>query len=348
MCVFVLRFSQMAAIVHRAGPRSQRSPHPRIARPRPERATLDGGRRAILGAVDKRRELGQFLKSRRARLRPEAVGLQPHGRRRVPGLRREELAQLAGVSVDYYERLEQGRAGQPSEAVLEAIARALRLDSAERLHLYDLSRPTRPRRRAPHRERVRPEVQRLLDALDGLPAMVTGRRMDVLAWNRLAAALVVDWGALPPQQRNSARHVFLDEGARRLYVDWEQGAKDTVASLRLAAGRHPDDPELAALVGELSVKSEDFRRWWAAHDVLEKTHGTKRLMHPIVGPLTLAFETLLLPGDGDQVLGIYTAEPGSESETALRLLASIASQSGRRDGPDAPAGTGKVEATSRD
>ena len=241
MCVFVLRFSLMAAIVHRAGPHSQRSPHPRIACPRPERATLDGGRRAILGAVDKRRELGQFLKSRRARLRPEAVGLQPHGRRRVPGLRREELAQLAGVSVDYYVRLEQGRTANVSREVLDAVARAL----------------------------------------------------------------------------------------------------------RLAAGRHPDDPELAALVGELSVKSEDFRRWWAAHDVLEKTHGTKRLMHPIVGPLTLAFETLLLPGDGDQVLGIYTAEPGSESETALRLLASIASQSGRRDGPDAAAGTGKVEAKSR-
>jgi transcriptional regulator with XRE-family HTH domain len=268
-------------------------------------------------------ELGQFLKTRRARVRPEDVGLPDFGRRRVPGLRREELALLAGVSVDYYVRLEQGRAGHPSEAVLDAIARALRLDDAERAHVFDLSRPVR-RRRASPTERVRPEVRRLLDALHGLPAMVIGRRMDVLAWNRLAAALVVDWGALPREQRNTARHFFLDDGARELYVDWEENARTTVGWLRLAAGRHPEDAGLAELIGELSMKSEDFARLWPRHDVREKTHGTKRFRHPMVGPLTLAYESLALPGDRDQTLVLYTAEAGSESDTALRLLDSTA------------------------
>jgi transcriptional regulator with XRE-family HTH domain len=236
--------------------------------------------------VDKRRELGEFLKSRRARLRPDDVELSSFGRRRVPGLRREELAQLAGVSVDYYVRLEQGRAGQPSEGVLDALGRALRLDDTEWAHLHDLSRPARRRRREPPPERVRPEVRRLMDALDSTstPAMVIGRRADVLAWNETAAALVADWGTLPPEQRNVARHVFLDEGARDLYPDWEEGAQDTVAYLRLAAGRHPNDRALAELIGELSMTSEEFRRWWPRHDVHEKTHGTKRFMHPIVGP----------------------------------------------------------------
>jgi transcriptional regulator with XRE-family HTH domain len=273
--------------------------------------------------MDKRRELGQFLKSRRARLQPEDVGVQAYGRRRVPGLRREELAQLAGVSVDYYVRLEQGRAGQASEAVLDAIARALRLNDAERAHVYDLSRPVRRRRRELRPERVRPGVKQLIDALDGIPAMLTGRRMDVLAWNSLAAALLVDWGALPREQRNAARHVFLDDSARELYADWEEGARATVAYLRLVAGRHPDDAGLAELIGELSMKSEEFRRWWADHDVHEKTHGTKRLVHPIVGELTVSYESFTLPGESDQVLVTYTAEPGSESETALRLLGSM-------------------------
>jgi transcriptional regulator with XRE-family HTH domain len=244
----------------------------------------------------------------------------------VPGLRRDELAQLAGVSVDYYMRLEQGRAGQPSEGVLDALGRALRLDDTECAHLHDLSRPARRRRREPPPERVRPEVRRLMGALDSTstPAMVIGRRADVLAWNETAAALVADWGTLPPEQRNAARHVFLDEGSRELYPDWEEGAQATVAYLRLAAGRHPDDPALAELIGDLSMKSEEFRRWWPRHDVQEKTHGTKRFMHPIVGPLTLAYESLALAGDGDQTLVVYTAEPGSGSETALRLLGAAA------------------------
>jgi len=270
--------------------------------------------------VDNRRELGAFLRSRRARVPPEEVGLAHPGRRRVPGLRREELAQLAGISADYYVRLEQGRGGHPSDGVLDAIARALSLDDAERAHLYDLARPARPRRRVSRPERVRPELQLLLDALDRVPAFVLGRRMDVLAWNRLAAALLVDFGALPPGQRNTARLVFLDEGMRSKYPAWEQAARETVAHLRLLAGRHPDDPALMELIGELSMKSEDFRRWWARHDVREKTHGIKRMQHPLVGPLTLFYETLAPRGDPNQVLVTYVAEPGSASETALRLL----------------------------
>jgi transcriptional regulator with XRE-family HTH domain len=291
--------------------------------------------------MDRRRELGDFLKSRRARVRPEDVDLPDSGRRRVPGLRREELAQLAGVSADYYVRLEQGRGGHPSDGVLDAIATALSLDEAERAHLYDLARTTGPRRRTPRPERVRPPLQVLLDALEHVPAFVLGRRMDVLGWNRLAAALIIDFGALPPKERNTARLVFLDEGMRSTYTDWEETARETVAYLRLMAGRHPDDPGLAELIGELSMKSGDFRRWWARHDVREKTHGTKRMRHPLVGPLTLLYETLGLRGDADQILIAYLAEPGSESETALRLLGSMAepgrvTESGASPLPDRP------------
>jgi transcriptional regulator with XRE-family HTH domain len=273
--------------------------------------------------MDKRRELGAFLKSRRARVLPEDIGLPTRDGRRVPGLRREELAQLAGISADYYVRLEQGRAGHPSDSVLDAIARTLHLDDAERSHLFDLARPTRQRRSPQRPERVRPELQFLLDVLERVPAFVLGRRMDVLAWNALAASLVMDFGSLPPEQRNTAKLVFLDDAMRSHYPDWEQAARDAVAYLRLLAGRYPDDAALAELIGELSMKSEDFRRLWARHDVREKTHGTKRLEHPIVGPLTLSFETLAVRGDDGQVLVTYVAEPGSESEIALSLLGSM-------------------------
>jgi transcriptional regulator with XRE-family HTH domain len=332
----------MTPMVNTAERVSQSRVDPGTAHPGTSGATLFCAGPGILDPMDKRRELGQFLKSRRARLQPQDVGLQAYGRRRVPGLRREELAQLAGVSVDYYVRLEQGRAGQPSEGVLESIARALRLDATEWSHLYDLARPSRRRRRQPRPERVRPGVRQLLDTLGDIPAMVVGRRMDVLAWTPLAAAIMVDWGSLPAEQRNAARHVFLDEGARELYLDWEEGARATVAYLRLAAGRHPDDPALAALVGELSMKSEEFRRWWADHDVHEKSFGTKRIRHPIVGELTLCFESLVL-ADSDQTLTIYTAEPGSESDTSLRLLASM----GEQDGGEAAERAGEERAARR-
>jgi transcriptional regulator with XRE-family HTH domain len=268
--------------------------------------------------------LGQFLQARRAQLSPDAAGVATYGRRRVPGLRREELAQLAGVSVDYYVRLEQGRAEHPSAEVLDAIARALQLEDVERRHLHDLAAPParRVRRAAP--ERVPPGLLQLLAQLGDIPAMVLGRRMDLLAWNPLAAALVGDPGRLPPEHRNVARIMLLDPESRELYVDWERVARETVGYLRHCAGRHPDDPRIAALVGELSVKSEPFARWWADHHVREKASGSKRFRHPVVGALTLAYETLVPPAAPDQALITYSAEPGSESETALRLLASWA------------------------
>jgi transcriptional regulator with XRE-family HTH domain len=267
--------------------------------------------------------LGEFLQARRAQVTPEAAGIAPYGRRRVPGLRREELAQLAGVSVDYYVRLEQGRAAHPSADVLEAIARALQLDEAERAHLHQLASPPAARRRAPAAERVAPGLARLLEQLH-VPAVLIGRRMDMLAWNPLAAALTGDPARLPPGQRNLARMMFLDPDCRERYRDWERHARETVGYLRYCAGRHPDDPGIAALVGELSVKSAHFARWWSDHLVREKTSGAKTYLHPMVGELTVQFETLVPPGAPDQALITYTVEPGSESETALRLLASLA------------------------
>lgn len=274
--------------------------------------------------MEKRAELTEFLRTRRARLQPEDVGLRQFGgRRRVPGLRREELAQLAGVSVDYYVRLEQGRTQNVSEEVLGAVAQALRLDDDESSYLRALARPTRARRRpAPRPERVRPGLRRLVEMAGDVPAYVIGRRSDVLAWNRMAAAVFTDFGALPPSERNWARLVFLHGEVPALFDDWETKARESVAYLRLQAGTYPDDPELSSLVGELSVKSETFRRWWADHNVKGKTSGRKRLNHPLVGPIELDYESLLLPGDPDQVLLAYTAEAGSPSETALRLLAS--------------------------
>jgi transcriptional regulator with XRE-family HTH domain len=271
-------------------------------------------------------ELREFLRTRRARLSVDDVEVGGTGRvRRVPGLRREEVAQLAGVSVDYYSRLEQGRHLNVSDEVLDAVARALRLDEVERSYLFQIARTNarRTRRRTPVPvQRVRPGIRRVLETLDDVaPAFVFGRRMDVLATNRLARALMIDFDALPPRDRNMLRYTFLDESTRELYVDWEEVARDNVAILRLDAGRHPDDPLLTELVGELAVKSVEFRRWWANHNVRERTHGVKRYHHPLVGDLTVEYECVSLPGDADQTLCIYTAEAGSPSETALRLLA---------------------------
>ncbi|CAL9627545.1 hypothetical protein SUDANB95_05968 [Actinosynnema sp. ALI-1.44] len=266
-------------------------------------------------------DLGEFLRTRRARVRPDDVGLPGGGRRRVPGLRREELALLAGVSVDYYMRLEQGRTPSVSDAVLDAVARVLRLDETERAHLRNLVRPRTPRKHVP--QRIRPGLRRLLDMMEGTPAFVLGRRTDVLAWNALADALY-NFGELSPDMFNAARHAFLDPDARRFYRDWPTIAADTVAVLRMDAGRHPDDPRLAALVGELSMKDETFRTLWAQHAVLEKTHGSKLFRHPVVGDLDLDYEMLALPGDPDVNLAVYTAKEGSPSAERLRLLASWA------------------------
>lgn len=274
--------------------------------------------------LDRRAELSEFLRTRRARLKPEDVGLPDFGRhRRVPGLRREELAQLAGVSVAYYTRLEQGNGRNVSAEVLDAIARALRLTDAEHAHLTHLAKPKQHKKRQAGRpQQVRVALRQLLDVLDGVPAYVTGRRADILAWNRMAAAVFGDWAELPPQERNWARLVFLRSEYRELFVDWEQKAIDIVCALRMDAGCHPDDPRLSALVGELSVKSADFRRLWATHDVKEKSHGLKELRHPLVGDLALRFESFRMAGDTEQTLITYHAEPGSPSAEALRLLAS--------------------------
>ncbi|MER5559599.1 MULTISPECIES: helix-turn-helix transcriptional regulator [unclassified Streptomyces] len=275
--------------------------------------------------MDQRAELSEFLRSRRARLKPEDVGLPDHGRhRRVPGLRREELAQLAGVSVAYYTRLEQGNAQNVSVEVLEAIGRVLRLSETEQNHLTHVAKGKAKKKRAaackPHQ--VRPALQQLIDAMEGVPAYIVGPRLDILGWNRMAAALFGDMSQLPPQERNLARQVFLDPASRSLYVDWHSKAVDMVSVLRLGAGCYPDDPQLTSLIGELSVKSEEFRTMWAAHTVADKGHGVKRLRHPVVGELTLAYETLKLPDAHDLSLVTYHAEPGSASQESLRLLGS--------------------------
>jgi transcriptional regulator with XRE-family HTH domain len=280
--------------------------------------------------MDRSTEIREFLRTRRARITPDQAGLAPHpGARRVPGLRREEVAQLAGVSVDYYIRLERGRTRGISGTVLDAVARALQLDDTERAHLFDLAQPTagRARRRRPlSPQRVRPALYRALDSLS-VPAIVQGRRMDILAANPLGYALMTDFQARPHHERNAARFVFLDEAARALYTDWERVAGDCVATLRLYAGRHPDDPQLTELIGELSVHSDTFRRMWADHDVLAHTTGTKRLHHPVVGDLTLDYVVLAVEGDPDQTLVIYTPEPASPSAEAINILASWTSTS---------------------
>ncbi|RKN39754.1 helix-turn-helix transcriptional regulator [Streptomyces hoynatensis] len=266
-------------------------------------------------------EVGEFLRARRARVRPEDVGLPAFGRRRVPGLRREEVAHLAGVSVDYYVRLEQGRGQTASDAVLDAVARVLRLDATERAHLRALVRPPREggtpaSGSAP--QRVREGVRLLLDLTTGMPAFVLGRRMDVLAWNAPADALL-GFSGLPPRERNMARHAFLDPAARALYPDWPEVAAETAAHLRLDAGRHPGDPRLRRLLDELTAGSPEFGPLWARQQVREKAHGRKRMRHPRAGELDVGYETLSLPGDRDQLLVLYTAEPGSP--TAARLAA---------------------------
>ncbi|MGW7685622.1 helix-turn-helix transcriptional regulator [Kribbella sp. NPDC054772] len=273
--------------------------------------------------MDRRAELTEFLKSRRGRVQPEDLGLKVYGgRRRVPGLRREELAQAAGVSADYYVRLEQGRTDNVSQEILDSVADVLKLTDDERKHLAVLAKPVRRKSRRRTTQRIRPGLQRLLDSMTDVPAFVLGHRMDVLAWNDLAAALIGDFGSLAPKQRNVPRMVFLDPAAHDFYPNWEAVAAESVDYLRMYAGRYPDDPELAELVGELSIHSEEFRERWARHDVKDKSFGAKVLHHPDVGEITVAYETLQLPGDPDQMLVTYTVEPGSPSEQNLRLLAS--------------------------
>jgi transcriptional regulator with XRE-family HTH domain len=278
--------------------------------------------------VDTGSEIREFLTSRRAKITPEQAGLTSYGPRRVPGLRREEVAVLAGVSVPYYTRIERGDMSGVSDSVLEALARALQLDEAERAHLFDLARALRPtspprRRRAPRR-RVRPRIQHVLDGLTGAAAFVHNARLDNLAANQLGFALYSDMFGRAAGPVNSARYVFLDPGARDFYVDWDRAADDVVAVLRSAAGRDPYDRHLSDLVGELSTQSAEFRSRWAAHNVRFHDTGIKDLHHPVVGDLSLTYNRMELAADPGQMLMIWTAEPGSKSAEALSLLGSWA------------------------
>lgn len=273
---------------------------------------------------DPHRQLGEFLRRARANRDPDGSGLLPDARiRRVPGLRREEVALLAGVSTDYYTRLEQGRPLTPSPQVLDALARALDLDDAGRAYLRALVSPvsTPAARSRPAVQRVRPGMHQLLDSLSSHPALVLGHRTDVLASSALARALFADFEAMPARERNYARWLLLDDSARALFVDWEEQARTAVEALRLDAAATPDDVGMQRLVGELSVASTEFGQWWSGHRVHQRTHGTKRLHHPIVGALEVQFETFALPGDPRQVLYLYTTEPGSPSREALSILA---------------------------
>jgi transcriptional regulator with XRE-family HTH domain len=277
--------------------------------------------------VDTRTEIREFLTSRRAKITPDQVGLTAYGARRVPGLRREEVAVLAGVSVPYYTRLERGDMSGVSESVIEALARALQLDDAERAHLFDLARAAGPmakRRRRSAPKQIRPSVQRSLDAITGAPALVQNGRLDVLAANQLGRALYSELFRDPTRPANHARFTFLNPGAHDLYPDWERAANDGVALLRAEAGRDPYDRDLTDLIGELSTRSEEFRTRWATHNVRLHQTGAKRFHHPIVGDLTLTFEMMELAADPGLNLLTYTAEPGSKSDEALNLLGSWA------------------------
>jgi transcriptional regulator with XRE-family HTH domain len=278
--------------------------------------------------VDNRSEVREFLSSRRARLKPEEAGLPLYGgNRRVPGLRREEVAMLAGLSSDYYVQLERGRLHGVSESVLDAVANALQLDDAERTHLFDLARTAnasagQPRRPSP--QKVRPGLQRVLDAITDAPAWIRNGRSDMLATNRLGRALYAPVLDDPVRPANTARFTFLSPRGPEFYRDWEQTAKDMVAVLRAEAGRNPYDKGLTDLVGELSTRSETFRTLWASHDVLFHQTGRKRLHHPVVGDLDLSYEAFDLSADPGLRMLVYTAEPASPTADALNLLASWA------------------------
>ncbi|MER7541049.1 helix-turn-helix transcriptional regulator [Streptomyces sp. NPDC097704] len=297
--------------------------------------------------MDNRAEVREFLTSRRSRITPEQAGLPSGPRRRVPGLRRSEVAALADVSVEYYAKLERGNLAGVSPAVLEAVARALRLDDAERAHLLNLAHAadgsdalTRPRRRRtkdqwkPHRS-----LQWTLDAITAGPAFVRNGRMDLLAANRLARAFYADVYADPHNQANLARFQFLDPASRRFHPDWDVAADISVAILRTEAGRNPHDKDLHDLVGELSTRSDAFRTRWGAHDVRHHGTGTKRFRHQAVGDLTLAYEGLEMAAEPGLTLTVYTAEPGSPSEEGLRLLASWAATE-ETASPAKPSATG--------
>jgi transcriptional regulator with XRE-family HTH domain len=281
-----------------------------------------------MGQFDHRAEVREFLSSRRARITPDQAGLPAYGgNRRVKGLRREEVAMLAGVSVDYYVRMERGNLAGTSESVLDALGRALQLDEAERDHLFALARAADPsprRRRGTAPSTVSPSIQLVLDAISDAPAWVRNGRHDVVAMNRLGRALYAPVLADPRRPANTTRFVYLDPAARDFFVDWDRIANDAAAMLRLEAGRTPHDRALIELVGELSTQSEVFRKRWASHDVRFHRSGHKRLRHPVVGQLDLNFESMDLPAEPGLTLNVYTAAPGSPTADGLKMLASWA------------------------
>jgi transcriptional regulator with XRE-family HTH domain len=297
--------------------------------------------------MDNRAEIRAFLSSRRAKITPEQAGLSAYARnRRVPGLRRSEVADLAGVSVEYYAQLERGDLSGVSDSVLEALARALQLDEAEDAHLFDLARAAgpaaRPRRRTPAHQ-VRPTIQRLLDLMTEVPAIVNNARLDLAASNLLGQALFAPVFASPTspanQPVNHARFTFLDPRARDFWTDWERAADDSVAQLRTEAGRDPYDQALTGLVGELSTRSEAFRARWAAHNVRLHRTGLKHFRHPVVGDLHLSFEVMELPADPGLSLLAFSAPAGSPDDDALHLLASWAATHDPADALQSPTQT---------
>jgi transcriptional regulator with XRE-family HTH domain len=275
--------------------------------------------------VDTKTEVRDFLTSRRAKIAPGEVGLTSYGARQVPGLRREEVATLAGVSVDYYNRMERGNLAGVSDGVLEAVAGALRLDEAERAHLFDLARASRARsagrRGSPAKRTVRPGIEWMIDAMTGAAAFVVNGRQDILAANQLGRAFYAPlFESRPPA--NMARFTYLDPRAKDFFADWNRAAKECVAALRTQAGRDPFDRDLSDLVGELSTQCEEFAALWATHDVRLHRKVEKHFQHPLVGDLALRYDRLTVAGDPGLEIFVYVAEPGSRSEEGLRLLAS--------------------------
>ncbi|MGN7222419.1 helix-turn-helix transcriptional regulator [Curtobacterium flaccumfaciens] len=280
--------------------------------------------------MDSQNDVQQFLTALRARLTPEKAGLTVFGgERRVPGLRREEVAQLAGVSTAYYTRMERGDLGGVSESVLFALVRALQLDDAETAHLFDLARATsgaRRRGRGKPPVRVSPLVAQLIDTMRDVPAVAMNRVTSPAGSNALGRALLPDLFPTDGPPLNSARYLFLDDRAKNFYLDWETSAREAVSALRLLAGQDPTDRALMALVGELATRSSDFRTWWGGHTVRTHATGTKRINHPVVGEMTLSFETLTLPSSDGIVIATYLAEPGTPTADALNLLRSWAAE----------------------
>ncbi|GLY06426.1 helix-turn-helix transcriptional regulator [Actinoplanes sp. NBRC 101535] len=280
--------------------------------------------------MDNRSEVKAFLSSRRAKVSPEQAGIPSYGNRRVAGLRRGEVAALAGVSVEYYTRLERGNLGGASDSVLDAVARALRLDETETAHLHHLARaagpaPARARVRRDKEPEIRPAVRRVLDSMTGVPAFLRNHRFDILAANPLGRALYAPmFAASPALPVNSMRFTFLNPHAQAFYPDWAAMARSAAAALRIAAAQHPDDQHLMNLIGELSMRSEPFRGWWAAQDVYVHRNGAKRFRHPAIGELELEYEALALPGDECLTMLTYSAQPGTPSGDGLELLATWA------------------------